>query len=155
VQFCCPGPTIGTGAERNKESAGVVSPLRRSSPRQAWVAQRVSSRVPSVSRVVLSFINNSQDTGVRRRDILVYCSCFIDRSAILNSNSNGHKHGVEHRKQLLCLILYLPSEDALTFRQFGTNRVSRRHRILFMKNQWLSTHCPTVSNAGASNVITW
>jgi hypothetical protein len=69
-----------------------VSPLRRLSPRQAWVIRRVSSHVPSVSRVVLSFINNSQDTdvrhrGVRRRDILVYCSCFTDRSAILDSNN--------------------------------------------------------------------
>jgi hypothetical protein len=33
-----------------------VSPLQRSSLRQAWVARRVSSRVPSVSQVVLSLI---------------------------------------------------------------------------------------------------
>jgi hypothetical protein len=33
-----------------------VSPLRRLSPQQAWVTRRVSSRVPSVSRVVLLLI---------------------------------------------------------------------------------------------------
>jgi hypothetical protein len=43
-------------AKRNRKSTGVVSPLRSSSPWQAWVAGRVSSRVSSVSRVMLSLI---------------------------------------------------------------------------------------------------
>jgi hypothetical protein len=47
----------------------------------------------SCSKCILSciIINNSQDTGVRcrgvrRRNFLVYCLCYYDRSAILGSN---------------------------------------------------------------------
>jgi hypothetical protein len=45
----------------------------------------------NLSRVVLYFINNSQDTGVRRRGVrrrVVPCLLFmLRRSAILDSNS--------------------------------------------------------------------
>jgi hypothetical protein len=50
-----------------------------------------------VSQVVLSFINNEdidvRRHGVRRRDVLVYCSCLTDRLAILDSN--GAKSAIQ------------------------------------------------------------
>jgi hypothetical protein len=65
-----------------------VSPLRRSSPRQVWVARRVSSRVPSVSRVVLSLIIVKIQAFVAAAFVaeislsIVYVTMIIRRSSV-------------------------------------------------------------------------
>jgi hypothetical protein len=65
-----------------------VSPLRRSSSRQAWVARRVSSRVPSVSRVVLSLIIAKIQAFVAAAFVagiflsIVYVTMIVRRSSV-------------------------------------------------------------------------
>jgi hypothetical protein len=65
-----------------------VSPLRRSSPQQAWVARRVSSRVPSVSQVVLSLIIAKIQAFVAAAFVagislsIVYVTMIVRRSSV-------------------------------------------------------------------------
>jgi hypothetical protein len=82
-----------------------VSPLRRSSPWQAWVVRRVSSRVPSVSRVVLSLIIAKIYAFVAVAFIagisfsIVYVTMIVRRSSVPTGYRREHlclHHGMWH-----------------------------------------------------------